>query len=145
MFAMKQLAPSLLVIPLALAGGCGAPPAQGGAPSFPETSFLSVTSDHSVAHLALFASPSQPPARGLSDIEYAITDGAGAPLAGLAVAVTPWMPDMGHGSTAPQVEETAPGHYLLRDVSMFMPGRWQLRTTLGGTASDTVTPELDIP
>jgi hypothetical protein len=151
----STLDPALVRRPLRAAGGalavalglvgCGgeSPPAMG-AVTFPATPFMTVASDVKRLSVDVHSAPTQPPARGVSDLEYVITDGNGAPLRGLTLSVTPWMPDMGHGSAPPTVEELGDGHYLLSQVSMFMAGRWQLRTTVTAPLQDTVTPELRI-
>jgi hypothetical protein len=89
-----------------------------------------------------------PPAVGLAASELTVTDTTGAPVTGLTLTVVPWMPAHGHGSsTKPGVSETAPGVYVATPISFYMPGQWELRTTISGTgaADDMVTPSFAIP
>ena len=52
---------------------------------------------------------------------------------------------MSHGtSIKPTSSEPEPGVYQIDHLILFMPGDWQLRTELDGTASDHVTPTLEI-
>jgi hypothetical protein len=84
-------------------------------------------------------------ARGVNELRYDVTDSAGKPVSGLNVAVTPWMPDMGHGSSVvPSVAEQSPGSYLVTCVDIPMPGTWQLRTTFSGPVSDNATPTFQV-
>ncbi|MCC6621684.1 MAG: FixH family protein [Deltaproteobacteria bacterium] len=89
--------------------------------------------------------PEQPPVRGVFEVELAIADLQGAPLAGLEVAVRPWMPAMHHGtSVQARVTERAPGVYLVSDVGCPMAGAWVLETDV--TAGDGSRSEhLQIP
>jgi hypothetical protein len=131
-----------------LAVGCGGSPA--GDPSSEGTGFsgtpllqIAGTADH--VRVAVRTSPS-PPTRGVAAVELTVTDADGALLDGLAVSVTPWMPDMGHGSSvAPTVRAAGDGVYLVENLYFFMPGRWQLRTHLQGAAADDAAPEFQIP
>ena len=89
-----------------------------------------------------------PPAVGLAASELTVTDATGAPVAGLTLTVVPWMPAHGHGSsTMPDVSETAPGVYVATPISFYMPGQWELRTTISaaGAADDMATPSLRLP
>ncbi len=55
----------------------------------------------------------------------------GAPAAGLALAIQSWMPAMGHGSPYDgTVLESGGGNYRAEEVSLFMAGTWELRTTI---------------
>jgi hypothetical protein len=141
------LALALVVVGGAGAGvlsGCGSPPPESTPAVFPATAFLMVPSDHAQFSVALRSAPEQPPPRGVDEIEYVITDANGQPISGLELKVQPWMVEHGHGSGSPAVEETSPGHYVLHDVSLFMVGTWQLRSTVSGSVADTFTPEVTI-
>ncbi len=83
-------------------------------------------------------------------MQLVITDETGAPQSGLTLDTTPWMPAMGHGaSVTPSVSETSPGTYVVEDVDLFMPGTWELRTTIAdadsGSSTDHVAPSFQIP
>jgi hypothetical protein len=67
------------------------------------------------------------PSVGDHDVELVLVDGQGEPLQGAEIEITPFMPAHGHGSTEVTATETDSGHYLARDVSLFMPGLWELR------------------
>jgi hypothetical protein len=70
----------------------------------------------------------------------------GALVDGLDIAATPWMPVMGHGAPVmPVASADGEGKYALRNVSMYMPGLWELRTTFSGIVMDTATPVFDVP
>jgi hypothetical protein len=56
------------------------------------------------------------------------------------------MPAMGHGtSVIPIIEEDSPGTYVVRDVDFFMPGTWELRTSIFGPATAYAAPSFQIP
>ena len=89
-------------------------------------------------------------------VEYRVTAAGGGrcrsrrrrrrPVDGLAITVLPWMPDMGHGaSVTPTVTAAGGGRYVVENVELFMPGKWELRTTLAGPSEDSVTPSFRIP
>ena len=104
---------------------------------------LSATSQDGAVTARLLSADPEPPAKGDNALVLAIEDAQGAPVAGAAVAVTPFMPDHGHGaSTTPVVTESAtPGTYDVKAVDLFMPGIWELRlrvTPAGGAAHDVV-------
>lgn len=125
--------------------GCSGP-APTGREDFPNQSLLTLTSQSGAYQIELRTSPDQPPTRGDVAAQLTITNArSGAPEAGLDLTVVPWMPAMGHGtSVQPTISETAAGTYLVDHLILFMPGDWQLRTELGGTLSDHVTPTLEI-
>jgi hypothetical protein len=136
-------------IPFALAitflGACSSADAADGAnASFPPDAITTVPTDDGTLVVAVRTSPSQPPPRGTCTVELTITDAAGAPKDGLALDVVPWMPSHGHGaSTKPAVLAKGGGNYVVTDVNFFMPGEWELRTTIGGASH--ADPRLTIP
>jgi hypothetical protein len=118
--------------------------------TFLQTPLMSVTSDSGKLHVDVRTSPTQPPTRGQQSVQLIITDENGSPQSGLALDTTPWMPAMGHGaSVTPSVSETSPGTYVVEDVDMFMPGTWELRTTIAdadsSSTADHVAPSFQIP
>jgi hypothetical protein len=146
---MKRFARLVCAI---LIPGCGPSPVQSAvatdaAPQFASDALMSVTTDSGALRIDVRTAPAQPPSRGLTSVQLVIRDAAsGAPKAGLSLAVTPWMPAHAHGaSLQPSVAETTPGTYLVSDVDFFMPGTWELRTTLSGSIADHVEPSFDIP
>jgi len=82
--------------------------------------------------------------RGLNTIEIVVTGAqSAAPVDNLTIDVVPWMPAMGHGASAtPLVSAMGTGVYIASDVSLFMPGTWQLRTSV--TSTDAVIVTVDI-
>jgi hypothetical protein len=134
-----------LVVALTLAGAaCG----TGGtadvtSTSFPAAPLASVTSSTGKMLVEVRASP-QPPQTGSSHVQLKVRNAStGAPVEGLAISVTPWMPAMGHGgSVTPTVTEMEPGVYVVTNLSFFMPGRWELRSTLSPT--EHVEPAFDV-
>lgn len=90
--------------------------------------------------------PDQPPTRGNVSLQLSITDAVSEePLSGLDLKVVPWMPAMGHGtSVTPSIQEVSPGVYELRNLILYMPGTWQIRTDLVSASTDHVTPTFEI-
>lgn len=88
----------------------------------------------------------QPPPRGTFDVELRVADPSGAPVDGLSLDVVPWMPAMGHGSSiVPNVTAQGGGRYTIGNVSMVMPGDWELRTNITGRLTDHVAITITIP
>lgn len=129
--------------------GCSSPDAQppGADAKFPADPMLVVTSDTGRVRIEVRAAPDQPPSRGSIAVEYRISDATtDAPEEGIGLDVLPWMTAMGHGtSVMPTVTPKGDGLYVLTNVDLFMPGRWELRSTLSGPVSDHATPEFQIP
>jgi hypothetical protein len=106
-----------------------------------------VTSDAGMYRISVHSAPDALPTRGVNTLRLVVTRVSdGAPASGLAVDVVPWMPAMGHGaSVKPSVQPGAePGTYDVSNVNLFMPGLWEIRTTIGGASSDHVAPQFDI-
>jgi hypothetical protein len=78
--------------------------------------------------------PSQPPTTGLDGVELVVTDSSNKiPVDGLTVDLVPWMPLMGHGADlTPTTSAKGQGRYVITNVSLFMPGEWQLRFQIAG-------------
>ena len=70
---------------------------------------------------------SDAPEVGDHDAELRLVDATSQALAGAEVTVVPFMPAHGHGSNVVQATETEPGTYLAEQLSLFMPGVWELR------------------
>jgi hypothetical protein len=107
---------------------------------------LNLVSASGAYHVAVRTESGATPARGENVIELDVTDGtSGAPVTGLTVTMVPWMPAMGHGaSVTPAVADEGGGRYVATNVDLFMPGTWELRTTLTGATTDHVTPQFQI-
>lgn len=132
-----------------LAGACssvdpvGASSASG---AFPADPLMTLHTEAGALGIEVRTSPSQPPSRGTVSVEYTVTEASGAPATGLTLLVEAWMPSMGHGaSTKPKVSEEGQGKYVAEGVELSMPGRWELRTTFSGAASDHATVVFDVP
>jgi hypothetical protein len=83
------------------------------------------------------------PVRGNHTVQLVLTS-AGAPADGLALTIVPWMPAMGHGtSITPTVTPLGGGAYQLDDVNLFMPGLWELRTTIA-SPEDYAAPAFEV-
>ena len=130
-----------------LALGCGGVD-DGSLPTttFPVDPYVVLSSDGGKLTIEVRTGPSQPPGRGKTDVQLIVRDAKGELVDGLALEATPWMPVMGHGTPVvpvPSMEGT--GTYALRNVSMYMAGLWELRTTFSGVVTDTATPVFDVP
>ncbi|HMI93092.1 MAG TPA: FixH family protein [Polyangiales bacterium] len=67
------------------------------------------------------------PKVGDHDAELALVDGQGDRVSGAEVEITPFMPAHGHGAAKVAATEIAPGRYVAEQLSLFMPGLWELR------------------
>jgi hypothetical protein len=107
---------------------------------------MTVSSESGQLEIAVRTSP-QPPQQGTTDVELTITGASdGLPRDGLVLAVKPWMPAMGHGtSVAPTVAPGMNGKYLVSNVDLFMAGLWQLRLTISGPMEDNAAPAFEVP
>lgn len=124
---------------------CGGDEAGTGDGSFPAEAYTTAKSAGGLT-LALRTAPTQPPPRGTCTVELTITDASGAPKDGLGVEVVPWMTSHGHGaSVKPTVTPKGGGRYVVSNVSLFMPGSWELRTNLSGPLEDHATAVVTVP
>jgi hypothetical protein len=129
-----------------LAAGCGGGGSGDPGPVAAEAA-STVTSDSGSYRISVHSAPDGQPTRGVNTLQMVVTRvGDGAPAAGLELDVVLWMPAMGHGaSVKPSVHaEAEPGVFTVTNVNLFMPGLWEIRTTIGGSASDHVTPTFEI-
>ena len=124
--------------------GCGGTASDPGT-SFPAQPLEKVTSAAGAYGLEVRTSPTQPPSAGVLAVELRIVGRSGAPADGLSLDVVPTMPAHGHGaSVKPKVTAQGGGVYLLEGVSLYMPGAWQLQTTIEGSIPDVATIPLDV-
>jgi hypothetical protein len=139
MRANAWIALALLVFAAACGGGDPAP-----AP-FPAAAYETISSASGGYRIEVRTSP-QPPTTGVLAVELRVRDAKGAPVDGLTIAATPVMPAHTHGaSVRPSVTAKGGGVYVLDDVSLFMAGKWELRTkltTASGEEDATIT--LDV-
>jgi hypothetical protein len=127
--------------------GCGAVDAPSTPTTvFPADPYAVVTSDGGKLMIEVRTGPSQPPGRGKTDVQLVVRDRGGVLVEGLELEAMPWMPVMGHGApVAPVASSEGTGTYALRNVSMYMAGLWELRTTFSGVVMDTAAPAFDVP
>ena len=122
----------------------GAPPPPDVPATFPATAIAQVTSDSGALHIELRSAP-EPLVRGQNVGQITVTDGSGQPVDGLSLAVMPWMPLDGHGTSAPAISTTDPGVFIANPLYLFMAGQWQLFMTFDGEIHDTAMAVVDIP
>lgn len=140
------LRPRLVAPLVAMLAACSAPPPAPSSDAFPAEPFVTVASDSGRLNAEVRTAPSQPPARGVGTVELTLTDHDGEPADGLALEVVPWMLSMGHGSSVvPTVTPEGGGKYRIDDVDLFMPGRWELRVSIDGSAHDALRATFDVP
>ena len=146
----SSLPSALLALPTLLLA-CASDATSSSAGAFSADPLVSVNSDSGNLKIDVRTSPAQPPSRGEQTVQLTVTDvTTGEPKSGLTVAMTPWMPAMGHGaSVTPSVTEKSPGIYVVSNVDLFMPGNWELRTTFAPTSNssdtDHAAPAFQIP
>jgi hypothetical protein len=127
---------------LAACAGCSS--GTGPSAGFPAAPFSTIMTDSGTMRVEVRTSP-QPPSRGGIDAELTITDAStGAPRDGLTLQIRPWMPAMNHGAIQATVTPEGDGKYLVTEVSLYMAGLWELRTTISGPVSDHVAPQFEI-
>jgi hypothetical protein len=78
--------------------------------------------------------PLAPPAEGANTFQVRLVErGSQSPVEGAELRVVALMPSMGHeATTAPRVEEIAPGLYEVTGVVFTMPGTWEVRYRTAG-------------
>jgi len=120
------------------------------APAAPPASFAAdpdqtLVSDTGALRIEVRFSP-RPPTVGSNAVQLSFQDANGAAPSGLGLAVVPWMPAHGHGTSVdPIVTETAPGTFVAEPLYLFMPGSWELRMTTSGSVDDTAKAAFEIP
>ena len=125
--------------------GCGGPHLDASNATFPAASYVTLASDSGNLTIEVRTAPEQPFHVGGGAVQYRVTDAQGVPVDGLLFDVTPWMPAMGHGaSVKPSAAPAGGGAYVVRDVSLYMAGQWELRTVVSGAAADSVTPSIEV-
>jgi hypothetical protein len=144
--AVAGLALAGLVAAACGSSGSSASGACSASTAFPSAALATTKTDGGRLNVAFRSAPGQPLVAGLDCVELVVTDAtSGAAVDQLAITMTPWMPAMGHGaSVTPQLTPTGSGHYVFTNVSLPMPGEWQLRTTFSGAVTDGVEPTFDV-
>ena len=112
---------------------------------FPDEAYEHVDSTSGAYSIDVRTSP-QPPRVGLGAVELRVRGRGGAPADGLAFQFSLVMPAHAHGaSVKPTVEPKGEGVYVVRSVSTYMAGTWELRAVIQeGAASDQATITLDV-
>jgi YtkA-like len=92
--------------------------------------------------VSLLTSTKSPPLIGdLTSWTLQIADPQGAMVTGATITIKPWMPDMGHGTSAEALMTAGdtPGQYVIAPLYLFMAGYWTVTLTItSGTVTDTV-------
>lgn len=126
-------------------GGAG----DAGPLTFPTTPLTTFTSDGKDLAIELRTAPQQPVVVGpTGEGQLRISDvSTGAPVDGLQIAVTTWMPVMGHpcSPVAISVSPQGGGVYLLTPFLASMKGACEVKLTFSGEKSEhAVSPTFDI-
>jgi hypothetical protein len=84
----------------------------------------------------------EPPAKGLNvwTIE-ADSAATGAPVDGLTISISPYMPDHKHGTTAAGVTPAGAGTYTIAPLNLYMSGYWEITVDLKDPAADGGAPD----
>lgn len=134
----------LLAVLLPSAAACSAGGDGPAATDFPSAPYAHVDCVGGACAIDVRTSP-QPPQVGVNRVQLTIRGRDGEALDGLTVDVTPTMAAHGHGSSVhPMVTPRGGGLYVVDDVSTYMAGTWELRTTLRGPVTDEATIVLDV-
>lgn len=81
--------------------------------------------------------------RGDNRVEMCVVDQDDTAVDGLDISMFPFMPAMGHGSSASSTSEAlGSGCYAFKDIVLSMPGVWELRSTIEGSTSDSVVAKV---
>ncbi|MBS2012917.1 MAG: hypothetical protein JST00_08525 [Deltaproteobacteria bacterium] len=134
---ITDVARALILAATVLAGsaGCGSSTDEASVPLL-TAGTVSVTSR---AGTPLSISAVEPIKLGKNDL--GVTAGAGVEL----VTVSALMPAHGHGTRPPSVERTAEG-YRVKELVLYMSGRWEVRLALrAGAVEDEALITIDVP
>ncbi len=87
----------------------------------------------------------EPLSEGAIDLTLSVRRG-GQLVDQVTVAATVLMPAMPHGASSPEPEQVAPGRFLLQDVDLSMPGRYELEIlATTDQIEDWASITLDVP
>ena len=131
---------------LSCGGGTVAPGSRNGTMGMQPTAPTPLKSDAGDFLLTIQTDP-DPPIRGTNTVTYTVSDASARSVDGLTLAIVPWMPAHGHGTSVhPTIVPHGKGVYEIQDVLFFMPGLWELRSTLTSSVGpDHATPSFTIP
>jgi hypothetical protein len=83
-----------------------------------------------------------PATKGTNTRTVQFLDGSAAPVPGLSIKVTPFMPDHQHGtSIKAAVTDNGDGSYTITPLYLYMAGYWEITLDVaaaGSTAADSV-------
>jgi hypothetical protein len=121
---------------LVVLSGCGGA-AEPTTLVFETSASQAVMSRSGTREVRVFERLGRPVSRGVNALRLEVNDVS-------ALTVTPWMPVMGHGSaTVPRVARTEDA-FVVDQLVLAMPGRWELRLELeGGTDDALITYDLE--
>jgi len=133
------------VIAISLAACSSSSGSGGQASPYSGPPFATVTSTSGALQVAVRLSQ-QPPAAGNLEAQLTITSMTGnTPVDGLELQMVPYMPQMHHGtSVTPEIMAEGGGKYLVTNLYLFMPGIWELKTTVTGAKADSVDPQFEV-
>lgn len=102
---------------------------------------LSQTATGGTVKVTFVSATPAPPALNLNEWTVKLTDANGDPVTGATIAVKPFMPDMGHGSSeTPQITPMATeGMYQVTLLNLFMPGIWTNTFTITTASAPVAT------
>jgi len=129
---------------LALLCSCGAPPQDGPAIFSTQPSQV-MTSVSGALQLQVFEQVDRPVSRGVNALRLGVSaNDAGVEVRRLSLTLTPWMPVMGHGSAVTPTVTPDEGGFIIGDLSLPMPGQWELRCTFQGPVTDHALVHFDL-
>lgn len=151
-------APTLSPLWLLCALACGAPPSEpepapeplAPTPVEPAALDASWTVGESGWVAARFSSTPEPlPLNAMCELEVELVaaEGEHAPLEGVELRASAWMPDHAHGTNyQPRTTELGGGRYRVRGLLLHMPGYWELFLDVedGAGGSDRVRYEVNL-
>ena len=101
---------------------------------------VGLTKEGDAVSISLLGATPSEPIRGDNAWTLRVTDAAGAPLEDFTVAVQPWMPDHGHGTTqAAEITYRDAGEVHFDPLHLYMAGLWELRFTITPAEGDAET------
>jgi hypothetical protein len=95
--------------------------------------------------LRIMAAQPTSPTRGNNVWNVALHDAKGGAVQDAAIALKPFMIDHGHGSSlVPQIKAMGGGVYEVDNLSLFMPGVWQMTFTITPASGPVDTVQFDV-
>lgn len=114
--------------------------------AMPYRAGMQVASTTGTFTVKLLDSNPAPPVKGSDVWTIEVDDAAAAPVDALAISVTPWMPDHGHGTEPVTVTAEGLGKYGLDPLYLYMHGYWEIRLAIAsGTGSSATIEDAVLP